>query len=256
MEIFAITLDTIWHNAFTATFSILWCFAGVCIGAAGAWLLIPNTHNSHLQQDAIAHQAPAQLHANFHKSRYFWSVLGALACGIVGGFGESILLPWLFALVILLLSLCVWDIYYYAVPNWQNLALLLIGISKGAIPLISQAPLHPDFSIDLSIIYFESARSVLTDLLLGAGLTSLIHFIGIMLLQKHLLGEGDIVFYASFSALFGFGTALISIFWGCVLASLIMVTGKILRRDTPPLVPLIPCIVSGLGVGIFYGVWL
>lgn len=256
MEIFAIALDTIWRNAFTTTFSILWCLIGVCIGAIGAWLLTPNTQNNHLQQDAIIHKAPAQPRTNFHKSRYFWSALGALICGIVGGFGESILLPWLFVLVILLLSLCIWDIYYYAVPNWQNLALLLIGITKGALPLISQAPLHTDFTIDLSIVYLESARSVLTDLLLGAGLTSLIYILGIMFLQKHLLGEGDIVFCAGFSALFGFGATLISIFWGCVLASLIMVVGKILSKDTPPLVPLIPCIVSGLGMGILYGLWL
>lgn len=242
MEIFTITLDDVWQASFTQNFSAMRCCLGACVGAAGVWLLSPNPHKPHLEQNDTTHQAHTTQYK--HTSRYLWSGIGAFICAIIGSSGDSTLLPWLLGIVILSLSLCVWDIYYYAVPNWQNLALLLISASKS---IILAHILQNNFFIDISTIY---------DLLLGAGLISLVYILGIMFLQKQLLGEGDIIFCASFSALFGFETTVISIFWGCVLASIVSIFSRIFTKHTNIVIPLIPYIIGGLGVGVLWGLWL
>lgn len=210
-------------------------------------------------------------------ARYVWVALGALSCGALGAVAESsALLLWLLPLALVLLLLSAWDIHYYVVPDWQNLALLLLAALKSLAPLALGAlyassqdsismgsfsaptPLAPDVleSIDIAVLY---------DMLLGAGLIALVYMLGLMLLHKQLLGEGDIVFCASFSALFGFENMLLSIFWGCVVACafalFVALRGRVLARicarfsrEPIALVPLIPCMILGLCIGLGLGV--
>lgn len=263
---------------------------GVCVGALAMWLLFPKKPLNDLskQPREMPPQAivdspgltesayiPPESTSTRCCSRFLWVGLAALVCGILGIMVVSgALLLWLLPLALIMLLLCVWDMRYYVVPDWLNLSWLAIGAMKGFAPLAfshlyasSQNPIPnlellggfgvPEaLDIDSGVLQnlWEIVDiAVLQDMLLGAGLIALVYMLGLMVVHRQLLGEGDIIFCAGFSALFGFEGLLLSIFWGCVVAC-VLVLGARIQHTRLCVVPLIPCMTLGLFIGLGLGV--
>lgn len=193
---------------FTYAFNaLLMCFWLVVVGF-GSFLLIP--------------------HFNF---RWLASVGLGITGALMSGFFSGSFNGWLgfyVAFVFLfIVTLCVWDICEFAVPDWQNLALLILSAL-----------------LALVLLDFDMLKGIL----MGAGLIGLCYVIGEMLFKKEILGQADIVFCGSLGGLIGFYGLVVSIFWGCVLASLIVICGRILGKQVSK-IPLIPFIVSGYTIG-------
>lgn len=262
-----------------------------CVGACAMWLLFPKKPLSTLAKQpyetplqasvessgmTAAHTSPTPESTSMHYYlRIFWIGLAALVCGIVGAMVDSgVLLLWLLPFVLTLLLLCAWDMRYYVVPDWLNLSWLVLGVVKGFAPMVfshlyvlSQSPM-PDSALFGGVgtpeaLGIDSGVSqnlweifdiaILHDMLLGAGLIALVYMLGLMVVHRQLLGEGDIIFCAGFSALFGFENLLVSIFWGCVVAC-VLALGARVQRTRLSIVPLIPCMILGLFIGLGLGV--
>ncbi len=162
-----------------------------------------------------------------------FGICGALVSGFFSGLlvGSFVWLGFYVAFIVLfIITLCVWDICEFAVPDWQNLALLALSV----------------------ILALVLDFKMLSDVLMGAGLIGLCYMIGQMLFKKEILGQADIVFCGSFGGLVGFYGLVMSIFWGCVLASLIVICGRILKKKIHK-IPLIPFIVAGYIAGFLAG---
>lgn len=161
---------------------------------------------------------------------FLWCVLGGVLCAFFGAFVDSwLMLAWIWAFVALTIALCVWDIAYFAVPDSQNLALLFLAFIAGFYPLIfNDAPSAQDMFAPLNAPNLLDILATWRDILLGAGLLALVYMIGKMAFHRQVIGEADIVFCASMSGIIGFENMLLSIFWGCVCASLAIIFSKIL----------------------------
>lgn len=263
---------------------------GGCVGALAMWLLFPKKPLNDLSKQlremppqaivdspGLTESAyiPPESTSTRCCSSFLWVGLAALVCGILGIMVVSgVLLLWLLPLALIMLSLCAWDMRYYVVPDWLNLSWLGLGAMKGFAPLAfshlyasSQNPIPnlellggfgvPEaLDIDSGVLQnlWEIVDiAVLQDMLLGAGLIALVYMLGLMVVHRQLLGEGDIIFCAGFSALFGFEGLLLSIFWGCVVAC-VLVLGARIQHTRLCVVPLIPCMTLGLFIGLGLGV--
>ncbi len=165
----------------------------------------------------------------------------ALGCGVVCALiAYCFQLPfsvYVCLLVVFVYALCIWDIVEFAVLDWQNGAFFALSISK--ILFIQMLGIYPS-EVILAILY---------DVLLGAGAFALCYVFGKMICKKEILGEADIVFGASMSGLFGFHNVILSVFWGCVVASIIIICGRILSKNFVK-IPLIPFMVVGFWLGV------
>lgn len=263
---------------------------GVCVGALAMWLLFPKKPLNDLSKQlremppqaivdspGLTESAyiPPESTSTRCCSSFLWVGLAALVCGILGIMVVSgALLLWLLPLALIMLLLCAWDMRYCVVPDWLNLSWLAIGAMKGFAPLAfshlyasSQNPIPnlellggfgvpESLDIDSGVLQnlWEIVDiAVLQDMLLGAGLIALVYMLGLMVVHRQLLGEGDIIFCAGFSALFGFEGLLLSIFWGCVVAC-VLVLGARIQHTRLCVVPLIPCMTLGLFIGLGLGV--
>lgn len=123
----------------------------------------------------------------------------------------SLFYVWVCAMFGLAFVLCAFDWKYFAILDSHNVAFLALCACK-----IFFVMLFGVFSTAESI---AESIEVAKDILLGAGLLCLPLLFGKIFLGKEILGEGDIIFCAGFSGLFGCYFLSLSIFWGCVLAS-------------------------------------
>ncbi|GAD19910.1 prepilin peptidase [Helicobacter fennelliae] len=205
LEHIEIILDSFWDFDMSLMQNWIGIICGFCIGLVGFFMIATHT-----------------------ASRRILSIISAIICALIGYVYEPLIAIYASFVCIFVLSLCVWDIQQYAVPNWQNLILLALGGIKFI------------FVLDLDI--FE-------DMFMGAGVIGLVYVIGKMLLHKEILGEADIVFCASVGALFGMYNLILSIFWGCVLACAVFVLYKLAHKHLYK-IPLIPFISGGFVIGI------
>ncbi|OBV29072.1 hypothetical protein BKN38_07465 [Helicobacter sp. CLO-3] len=191
-------------------------------------------HQTHARHPNHANHARHTSHIT-RRQIFLWCALGGALCAFFGAFVDSWLaLAWIWAFVALTIALCVWDIAYFAVPDSQNLVLLFLAFIAGFYPLIfSDAPSVQDMFAPLNAPNLLDMLATWRDILLGAGLLALVYMIGKMAFHRQVIGEADIVFCASMSGIIGFENMLLSIFWGCVCASLAVIFSKILRQKRP-----------------------
>lgn len=263
---FSIAPDIFWQTLcelpYGITDKILLCGVGAVFGAAFVWLFIRrlflrNEYISRERESSIFNASPYHSSIEsipdsfalpYSKRGFAWILLGGAMCALSGYVLVSLVaMLWVWAIVVLVIALCAWDIACYAVLDWQNLALFVLALGKGFLPFFVIA--GQEFSLDIPLHIFS-------DVLLGAGLLAVFSTLGKMLLHKEVLGEADILFCASVSGLVGFYNMILCIFWGCILASLVVICAKILVRHTktPTMIPLIPYIVGGLALGLLIGV--
>lgn len=99
----------------------------------------------------------------------------------------------------------------------------------------------------------ETADSVL-GVLAGGGLLYLVGVFGKLVLGKDGMGGGDIKLMAMVGGFIGWRLALLSIFMGSVMGSLVgvpLIALKVMKRDT--MIPFGPFLVAGAALSIFFG---
>lgn len=149
----------------------------------------------------------------------------------VGGFGigyfySGIFEIWLMIVFSFLILLSMIDYKILAVPDWINVTLfvcILIGV----------------------ISFSENFWDVLLGGFAISGLFALLRIFGDIIFGREVLGEGDIVFGSSIGMLLGIYDSLMSIFWGCFIACLCVIVGRIFGKKILKL-PMITCISIGL----------
>ncbi|MDO7253573.1 A24 family peptidase [Helicobacter cappadocius] len=166
----------------------------------------------------------------FSKTESVFLVLIFFAGGIgIAYLYGGIFQIWLMVVFSFLVLLSAIDYKVLAVPDWINFVLFVCVL--------------------VGMIYFSQN---FWDILLGglsiAGMFSILRIFGDMIWHKEVLGEGDIVFGASVGMLLGVYGSLMSIFWGCVFASIYSVLVRFFGKKITKL-PLIMIIFIGL---LFY----
>ena len=146
----------------------------------------------------------------------------------IGIFAESIAFKgvfyvWICVLFGLGFVICAFDFRYLCVLDRHNVAFFILCACKAffisfvfyAIALSLDLSFDETFSTLWVYIFIQVITEIAKDMLLGAGLLSLVLLFG-KIFYKEILGEGDIIFCAGFSGLFGFNFLVMSIFWGCL----------------------------------------
>lgn len=144
----------------------------------------------------------------------------------IGYFYSGIFEIFLMVVFSFLILLSMIDYKILAVPDWMNVGLFVC--------------------IFIGVIFFSEN---FWDALLGgfaiSGLFSLLRVFGDIIFSREVLGEGDIIFGASIGMLLGVYDSLMSIFWGCLIASLCVIVARIFGKKVLKL-PMITCISIGL----------
>ena len=174
----------------------------------------------------------------------------------------SLFYVWVCAIFGLAFVLCAFDCRYFAILDSHNAAFLALCACKIVFVML--------FGVFSTTQNIAEIIEVIKDILLGAGLLCLPLLLGKIFLDKEILGEGDIIFCAGFSGLFGCYFLILSIFWGCVLASVGFIVVFIYAKISPKIfktkyqkseksltypsifirIPFIPFIVLGAFVAI------
>lgn len=169
-------------------------------------------------------------------SKIFNSVanLGVLIFPVVAGFFyDGVWSVWVAAVLMLSFLLAVIDAKIQAVPDWINFSLLFLAIFG----MIIQDSFNDRFFDGFSL----------------AGLFATLKIFGDMIYKQEILGEGDIVFFASCGVLFGFYDSLIGLFWGCIFGCVYIGVNRIFGKKISK-IPLITFVVPGLVFGFVLGV--
>lgn len=162
------------------------------------------------------------------------SSFGVLILAILAGyFYEGIWSVWVTVVLTLGFLLAVIDSKIQAVPDWMNFALVFLSA--------------------LGVILQDSFRSEFLDGFSMAGLFAILKIFGDMICKQEILGEGDIVFFASCGFLFGVYDSLVGLFWGCIFGCVYVGIHRLFGKKISK-IPLITFVVPGLAFGFMLGI--
>lgn len=112
----------------------------------------------------------------------------------------------LYALLILLVAICIWDIKTYEIPH----SFILIGIALGFVFAFIDGGTQELFS-------------VLKTLLITFVVTFSIWAIGEMLFGASIIGEGDMKLLIVISLFIGFKTTMFVLYWSIIVGALLFI---------------------------------
>ena len=154
----------------------------------------------------------------------------------------------IFVVVSALILIAVIDLDYMIIPNVINYPGAALGILIGV--LSSFAPL--DGIIPLDRPFVQSWLESLLGIIFGAGPLYLVWWLYLVIRQREGLGLGDIKLLIAIGALFGYECALLTIFLGSVLGSVVGVILILVKRmGFSTAIPFGPYLVTGTLVYLY-----
>ena len=135
----------------------------------------------------------------------------------------------------LICASCV-DFDQMIIPDLFTIGLAVVGVGLSALVpalhLAGLSPLHPTVPSPL-LIHLRSAAAALLGLAIGSSLALWLSLIGELLLDKEVLGFGDVKFLGAIGAFCGWQGAVFSVFGGAILGLLALVLADLWRRFGP-----------------------
>jgi leader peptidase (prepilin peptidase)/N-methyltransferase len=154
----------------------------------------------------------------------------------------------IFVVVSALILIAFIDLDYMIIPNVINYPGAALGILIGV--LSSFAPL--DGIIPLDRPFVQSWLESLLGIIFGAGPLYLVWWLYLVIRQREGLGLGDIKLLIAIGALFGYECALLTIFLGSVLGSVVGVILILVKRmGFSTAIPFGPYLVTGTLVYLY-----